>query len=149
MASTNTKVKKGNRKKEGAQKQAELEVEKQHNGELEMQIQGKLEKAHEENLIRGGASNLDKKGEEKEIENSLELGEEIKTKNPAFSFAIPQPLAVMRKGAAINKPPITPTKISGDTNFLKRSMNDLLFTPIPLTRKNPKVTGNEENSILK
>ena len=149
MAPTNTEVKKGNRKKGGAQKQAELEEEKQHNAELEMQIQGEVERAHEENLIRRGASDLEGEGEEKEMENSLEPGEETMTESPAFSFAIPQPLTAMRKGAAISKPPITSTKISKDTNFLKRSMDDLSFIPEPLTRKNPKTTVEEENSILK
>lgn len=71
------------------------------------------------------------------------------TESPAFSFAIPQSSAAMHKGAAISKPPITLTKIFEDTNFLKRSVNNLLFTLKLLIRKNLKTTLEEENSIFK
>ena len=113
-----------------------------------------MERAQEENLIRGGASGLEEEEEEeeedmKEMEDSLEQEEGTMTESPAFSFAIPRPSAAMRKGAAISKPPITPNKISRDTNFLKRSINNLSFTPERLTRKNPKNTLGDENSILK
>lgn len=52
---------------------------------------------------------MEEEGEEKEMEDSLEPGEETMTESPAFSFAIPRPSTAMRKGATISKLPITPT----------------------------------------
>lgn len=93
-----------------------------------MQIQDKIKKAYKKNLIQKNASNQIKKKKEKEIMNNLEQRKKTITKNPVFSFAILQSLTVINKNAAINKLLITLTNISKNTNFLKRSMENLVYS---------------------
>lgn len=77
MALAITEVKKGNRKKGGTWKQAELEEEDQRSTELEMQIQGKMERAQKKNMIWGGASGPEEVEEEEEERKEGEIEDSI------------------------------------------------------------------------
>lgn len=82
MASANIKAKKANWKKEGIQKQVELDEKKQHNAELELQIQGQMERAHEKNLVWEFASGWEEEGEgEEEDENEMKDSKQVPIKH--------------------------------------------------------------------
>lgn len=87
--------------------------------------------------------------EEEEKEDSSDQEEGTINEESAFSFIVPRQPVTTPKSKTLRKSPITPTKISGDSNFLKRSINDLSFTPEPLTRRNPRITQGDENTILR
>ena len=150
MAPAITEIRKSGRKKGSAHKEAEPDKES-HNSEVEMQIQSEMERSEREKLTQNAVSGLeeDELGEEEEaeeMEDSVDKGKETMNENSAFIFNIPRPRTAPRKGTS--KVPRTPTKISGDPKFLKRSINDLSFTPEPLERKNPRTSQMDENLIL-
>ncbi len=145
MAPANTEDKKGNKKKGGTQSsQADLEEENQQNAELEMQIQGEIEKAQGEDRVQGHGGGLD---EEEEMEDSIEQRENTINKDSEFSFVAPR-ASRTRNERESRKAPVTPTKVFENSNFLKRSINDLSFTPEPLTRKNPRTWQKSEDSLF-
>ena len=55
--------------------------------------------------------------------------------NSEFSFVAPHELRNMRENAISSIEPVTPTKVQGKSSFLKKSLDDLLFTPKPPIRK--------------
>lgn len=63
-----------------------------------------------------------------------------------FSFVAPQALPTLRNSDATNREPVTPTKFLENPNFLKRSINDLFFTPEPVTRK--RFSQTQDNILL-
>ncbi len=84
---------------------------------------------------------------EKEVEDGSEEDKRTTKRNSAFRFAFPRPVTAP-KSRVSGKAPVTPTKISGELNFLKRSINDLSSTPQPVIRKNPRITKEIENILL-
>lgn len=81
------------------------------------------------------------------MENNVDQEGETMNENSAFIFNILPPRNATREG--MGKSPRTPTQISGDRKFLKRSINDLSFTPEPLERKNPRTSRMDESLILR
>ncbi len=81
------------------------------------------------------------------MEDSVDQGVETTNKNLAFSFKIPRPSSTIREGRT--RAPITPTKISGDPKFLKRTIDNLSFTPELLEQKNLRTTHMDESFIFK
>lgn len=136
MTPASTKDKKGSKKKEGTQAgQADVGGESQLIAEVERQIQEEREKAQEEESTQGDMSRVD----EMEIGDTAGQGSKTMNNNSVFSFeAMHVP----------SRDPVTPIKFSEKPNFLKRSINDLLFTPEPLTKKNPRVDSSLLNQIL-
>lgn len=149
MAPSKTAVK-GSRKKSGAQKITELDKENQCNQELEKQIRGEMERAQDQSMPEGDESVMEEEemtDRKKEVEDGSEEDGGTTKRNLAFRFAIPRPITAP-KSRLSRKSPVTSTKISGELNFLKRSINDLLSTPEPVIRKNPKITKKIENILL-
>lgn len=56
--------------------------------------------------------------------------------NSQFSFVALNASCNMYENITSGKKPVTPTKLKQNSSFLKRSLNDLLFTPEPPVRKN-------------
>lgn len=149
MAPLKTAVK-GSRKKSGAQKRVESEEENQCNKELERQIRGGMERAQDQSMSQGDESELEEEEVREEGEGAEDGSEEdegITDRKSAFSFAVPRPVTAP-KSKVLGKLPVTPTKIFGELNFLKRSINDLSSTPEPITRKNPRITKEIESILL-
>ncbi len=84
---------------------------------------------------------------EKEMEDGSEEDEETTKRNSAFRFAVPRSVTVP-KSRVSGKAPVTPTKISEQLNFLKRSINDLSSIPESVIQKNPRITKEIENILL-
>ena len=150
MAPSKTAVK-GNRKKGGSQRQVELEERNQCNEELEQQIREEMERAQDQNMLEGDGSVFGEEDEEEgrnRAENVPEEDEGGANRKSAFEFIVPRPVTAPKSQKSLRKMPITPTKISGELNFLKRSINDLSSTPEPVTRKNPGITKEIENILL-
>ena len=115
-----------------------------------MQIQSEMERSQRGDVTQEAAGELEEGGvgeEDGEMEDSVDQGVETTNENLAFSFKIPRPSSTIREGRT--RAPITPTKISGDPKFLKRTINDLSFTLEPLERKNPRTTRIDESFIFK
>ena len=149
MAPSKTAVK-GSRKKSGAQKSIELDKENQCNQELEKQIQDEMERAQDQSMPERDESVMEEEemtDGEKEVEDRSEEDEGTTKRNSAFRFAVPRPVTAP-KSRVSGKAPVTPTKISGELNFLKRSINDLSSTSEPVIRKNPRITKEIENILL-
>lgn len=150
MAPSKTAVK-GSRKKSGAQKSTEFDKENQCNQEFEMQIRDEIEKAQDQSMPEGDLSVMEEEEEmtdgEKEVEDVSEVYEGTTKTNSALCFAVPRPVTPP-KSRVSGKAPVPPTKISGEFNSLKRSINDLSSTPQPVIRKNPKITKEIENILL-
>ncbi len=115
-----------------------------------MQIQSEMERSQRGDVTQEAAGELEEGGveeEDGEMEDSVDQGVETTNENLAFSFKIPRPSSTIWEGRT--RALITPTKISGDPKFLKRTINDLSFTPKPLERKNPRATRMDESFIFK
>ncbi len=128
MAPVSNEVKKNGRKKGSLQKEAEPEKEGL-NSEVEMQIQSEMERSQRGDVTQEVAGALEERGieeEDGEMKDSVDQGVETINENLAFSFKIPCPSSTIREGRT--RVSITPTKISGDPKFLKRTINDLSFT---------------------
>ncbi|MCJ1349973.1 hypothetical protein MMC31_008216 [Peltigera leucophlebia] len=65
-----------------------------------------------------------------------------------FDFMGPKTLPSMPNSEGPNGDPVTPTKFSEHSSFLKKSINDLSFTPEQVTRKNPRFLEGHDNGIL-
>ena len=131
MTPTNKEDKKGNKKKSGARSsRADLEEDNQRNAELKMQSQREIEKSQGGNRVQGHGGGLDK---EKEMERRKEQRENTMNKSSEFSFVAPRTSLTGSERESC-KAPVTPTKIFENSNFLKRSINDLSFTTEPLTK---------------
>lgn len=145
MAPSNTEDKKGNEKEGGTRtNRSDLEEENQQNVELEMQIQGEMKRAQGGDRAQVHGEGLEG---EAEMEDEIEDRENIPNKEAKFSVVAPRAPRT-RSERNLRGDPVTPTKIFGDSKVLKRSINDLSFTPEPLTRKNPKTGQNIEDSFL-
>ena len=145
MAPANSEDKKGTKKKGGTRtKRADAEEETQHNAELEMQIREEMERAQEGSSAQAGAGGQ----EEVEMEDNVEVGEDGMNENSEFSFVAPHASRNMRENATSGKEPVTPTKVQGNSSFLKRSLDDLSFTPEPPVRKNPRTLQKIKDHLL-
>lgn len=135
--------KKGNKKKGGARnRQVDSDEENQLNAEIEMQIQDEIEKAKEGDSMSDSASGVG----ELEVRDGSKHDDIIMNGDSMFSFVAPQALPTLRNGDTVNRDPVTPTKILENPNFIKRSINDLSFTPEPITWK--KFLQTQDNSLL-
>lgn len=87
-------------------------------------------------------------GEKKE-EKKDSVDQEVETinENSVFSFNILRPTIEIRKG--MSQLPITPDEISRNSKFLKRLINDFLFTLEKLKQKMPRTLQIDENFILR
>ena len=72
------------------------------------------------------------------MEDNVDMGEGGINENSEFNFVAPHASRNMRENATSGKEPVTPTKVQGNSSFLKRSLDDLSFTPEPPVRKNPR-----------
>lgn len=115
--------------------QAEFDEESKMMAEVERQIQEEGKRAQREGTsLQGEVTEA-----MMETANTSDDEEVNKTNGPQFTFEKPH---------ALGKEPVTPTRFSENANFLKRSINDLSFTPEPPIRKNPRIQDLRDNSIL-
>ncbi len=91
---------------------------------------------------------FEEEDERNRAENIPEEDEGGANRKSAFEFVVPRPITAPKSQKSLRKMPITSTKISGELNFLKRSINNLSFTPKPVTRKNPEITEEIKNILL-
>lgn len=84
---------------------------------------------------------------EKDVEEKSKKDKGTIKRNSAFLFVVSRSVTVS-KSRASEKAPVTPTKMSRELNFFKRSINNLLFTSEPVIRKNPRITKEIENILL-
>lgn len=140
-----TENKKGNKKKGGTRnRQVDSDEENQLNAEIEMQIQDEIEKA-----LEGGDSSDSAGGGKEAVIGDLREQNDVSINGTSkFSFEAPRALPSTRNSDTTSREPVTPTKFSENHNFLKRSINDLSFTPEPDTRKNPRPLHSQNNSLL-
>ena len=135
--------KKGNKKKGGGRnRQVDSDEENLLNAEIEMQIHDEIDKAQEGDSTLDGAGNVG----EVEAEDVSEQNDITMSGGSIFSFVAPQALPTLRNSDATNREPVTPTKFSENPSFLKRSINDLSFTPEPVTRK--RFSQTQDNILL-
>lgn len=114
---------------------------KSYNIEAECQIQSKMRRSEGGNTtwgVTGGPDEEEEKDKEKNMKNSVNQKVETMNENSTFGFDILYlPIAIRE---SMSKSLITPTKISENSEFLKKSINDFSFTPELLTRKNARTT---------
>lgn len=79
------------------------------------------------------------------MEDNVEMGEGGINENSEFSFVAPH---VSRENTTSGIEPVTPTKVQGKSSFLKRSLDDLSFTPEPPVRKNPRMLHKIKDHLL-
>lgn len=136
MISASAKEKRGSKKKGETQvRQGEVDGENQLAAGVERQIQEEREKAQEVVSTQCDLRGVD----EMEIGDTLEQSSKTMNGNSSFSFEASHPPRIE---------PVTPTKFSENSKFLKRSINDLSFTPEPIVRKNPRIHHFQDSSLL-
>lgn len=69
--------------------------------------------------------------------DNIELNKDDINKNLKFYFVASKMLYNIQEIILFGKKPVTPTKVQKNFDFLKRSLNDFLFTPKLAVRKNP------------
>lgn len=102
---------------------------------VERQIQEMRKKAQGVVSTQSDLSGIDKI----EIRDTLEQGSKTVNGNSLFSIETSYPTSIE---------PVTPTKFSENSKFLKRSINNLSFTPKPIIRKNPRIHCFLDSSFL-
>ncbi len=81
------------------------------------------------------------------MERSKEQRENIMNEDSEFSFVALR-RSQTRSERETRKAPVTPTMIFENSNFLRRSINDLSFTTEPLTKKNSRTWQKSEDSLF-
>lgn len=115
--------------------QAEFDEESKMMAEVERQIQEEGKRAQREGTsLQGEVTEA-----MMETANTSDDEEINKTNGPQFTFEKPH---------ALGKEAVTSTRFSENANFLKRSINDLSFTPEPPIRKDPRIQDLRDYSIL-
>lgn len=136
MIPASTKEKKGSKKKGGTQvRQGEVDRENQLAAGVERQIQEEGERAREVTSTPSDLSGV----EEMKIGDTLEQGSKTVNGNSSFSFEALHPPRIE---------PVTPTKFSENSKFLKKSINDLSFMPEPIVRKNSRTHHFQDSSLF-
>lgn len=119
MASASADNKKGKKKGGTRIKPVDSDKENLLNAEIELQIQGEIEKAQEEEGL---------------LRNIGSEGAKALPSTPDREVG--------------DRAPVAPTRFSEHPKFLKRSINDLSFTPEPVTRKTPKYSEGHDVSLF-
>lgn len=144
MAPANVENKKWKKKGGTRKRQTDSDDENLLSAEIEMQIQGEIEKAQEGESFSKSISDLD----DAETEDvSVQRGTTMSA-NSKFNFVGPRVLPPMPDSDRPNREPVTPTKFSEHPSFLKRSINDLSFTPERIARKNLRLSEGHDSSLL-
>lgn len=142
MAPANVENKKGKKNGGTRNSQTDSDGENLLSVEIEIQIQGEIEKAQDGESFSKNISDLED-AEDVSVQSGTTM-----SANSKFDFVGPRVLPPMTDSERSNREPVTPTKFSEYPSFLKRSINDLSFTPERIARKNLRLSKRHDNSLL-